>query len=230
MKYEQLVEFKRKKGHCMVPSKYKEDKYLGWWVSRQRASHANNKLGIDRERILDELGFAWKADLAQTSKPVDDKLWHQQYEKLLEYKQKNGNFMVPKRYEQDKALGRWVTRQRSYHNTNRMRLDRKRILDKIGFAWKPDAASTFKPDDKLWHQQYEKLVDLKRINGNCKKVPNKDQQDKSLGQWIRYQRYCQNRNRMRRDRKELLDALDFDWKADSLAAGSSATDVRGYAI
>jgi hypothetical protein len=69
----------------MVPCKYEHDKYLGWWVSRQRASHANNKLGIDRERILDELGFVWKADLAQTSKPVDDKLWHQQYEKLLEY-------------------------------------------------------------------------------------------------------------------------------------------------
>jgi hypothetical protein len=33
------------------------------------------------------------------------------------------------------------------------------------------------------------------------------------------------------DRKELLDALDFDWKAYSLATrSSSTTDVRSLAI
>jgi hypothetical protein len=43
--------------------------------------------------------------------------------------------MVPQKYEQDKSLGRWVSTQRKYQKTNKIRLDRKRILDEIGFAW-----------------------------------------------------------------------------------------------
>jgi 4-hydroxybenzoate polyprenyltransferase len=34
--------------------------------------------------------------------------WHQQYEKLVEFKRKNGHCSVPIRYGHDKALGRWV--------------------------------------------------------------------------------------------------------------------------
>jgi hypothetical protein len=162
--------------------------------------------------------------------------------------------MVPRSYEQDKPLGNWVYTQRKYNGNHKLGIDRKRILNEIGFTWKVEVAYNFKPDDKPWHQHYEKLLDLKRINGNCKKVPNKDQQDKSLAQWVRYQRYCQNNNKMRRDRKELLDALDFvwkekknkmrrdrkelldnlcfAWKADSLATtrSYSTTDVRGLAV
>jgi hypothetical protein len=44
--------------------------------------------------------------------------------------------MVPHKYKQDKSLGRWVSTQRKCNNNNTIRLDRKRILDEIGFAWK----------------------------------------------------------------------------------------------
>jgi hypothetical protein len=107
MKYEQLVKFKRTNGHCMVPNKYKEDTSLGAWVCTQRKYHKNNKLRLDRKRLLDESGFAWKDEGAPTFKP-DDKLWHQQYEKLVEFKRIYGHYMVPKCYEQDKSLGEWV--------------------------------------------------------------------------------------------------------------------------
>jgi hypothetical protein len=216
----------------MVPKSYEQNKsLLGRWVGKQRSDHKNNELTIDRKRILDELVFASKADRAHNFNPYD-KLWHQQCEKLLQYKQKNGHCMVPRSYEQDKPLANWVYTQRKYHGNHKLGIDRKRILNEIGFTWKVEVAYNFKPDDKPWHQHYEKLLDLKRINGNCKKVPNKDQQDKSLAQWVRYQRYCQNNNKMRRDRKELLDNLGFAWKTDSLATtrSYSSTDVRGLAI
>jgi hypothetical protein len=44
--------------------------------------------------------------------------------------------MVPHKYEQDKSLGQWVDKQRRNHVKNKMRLDRKSLLDKIGFVWK----------------------------------------------------------------------------------------------
>jgi hypothetical protein len=42
--------------------------------------------------------------------------------------------MVPKGYEQDKSLGRWVVTQRIYYN--KMLPDRKELLDEMGFVWK----------------------------------------------------------------------------------------------
>jgi hypothetical protein len=134
MQYEKLVEFRTKNGHCMVPQSYEQDKSFGKWVSAQRTINYNNTIRLDRKGLLDEIGFAWKAG-GRGLKP-NDKLWHQQYEKLLKFKQKNGNCMVPQSYEVDKSLGIWVAWQRKLHNNNKMRLHRKIILDKIGFAWK----------------------------------------------------------------------------------------------
>jgi hypothetical protein len=156
-----------------------------------------------------------------------DKKWNMNYEKLVKFKRTNGHCMVPRRYEQDKSLGEWVTKQRKVHNNNTIRLDRKRILDQIGFAWKADAAHQF--NDKLWHQQYEQLVEYKRINSNLK-VPKSNDKDKSLREWISTQRKHHNKNKMRPDRKELLDKIGFVWKYVTLAARASTNDVRGPVI
>jgi hypothetical protein len=220
--YEKLVEFKRTNGHCMVPQSSKDDKSLGQWVKNQRAGHANKKILPDRKGILDELGFAWKAD------PATDKLWLQQYEKLVEFKRKNGHCMVPSKYEQDKSLGRWVQTQRTYHDKDKLGIHRKELLDKIGFSWKANGALTFKPaDDKLWHQQYEKLLEYKRKNGHCKVPQTKNKDDKSLADWVRTQRARHANNKMLPARKKLLDKIGFAWKYYNLATRSSITNVRG---
>jgi hypothetical protein len=55
-----VVEFKRNKGHCMVPRRYQQDKSLGRWVDKQRSRHASNKMLPNRMELLDKIGFAWK--------------------------------------------------------------------------------------------------------------------------------------------------------------------------
>jgi hypothetical protein len=125
--YEKLVQFKRKREHCIVPNRHEQDKSLGIWVDTQRTIYRKNELRQDRKRLLNEIGFVWKNN---------DTLWDQRYEKLVEFKRINGNCMVPRRYKQDKSLGAWVGTQRTDHKNNKMRPDRKRILDEIGFAWK----------------------------------------------------------------------------------------------
>jgi hypothetical protein len=58
-----------------------------------------------------------------------------------------------------RLLEQWVRTQRKSHTKNKIRLDRKKILDEIGFAyWKAEGADNFKPYDKLWHQQYDKAL------------------------------------------------------------------------
>jgi uncharacterized protein YbgA (DUF1722 family) len=150
VKYEQLVEFNRTNGHCLVPHKYEQDKSLGEWVRKQRNIHNNNKMRLDRKIILDEIGFTWKADAHK----FKDKLWHQQYEKIVEFKRKNGHCQVPHKYEQDKSLGHWVCTQRNYHTNDKIRLDRKILLDDIGFVWKDEGVHNN-------NQHYYKLRDQK---------------------------------------------------------------------
>jgi hypothetical protein len=70
-----------------------------------------------------------------------DKQWDRLYEQLVEYKRINGHCMVTCKYEQDKSLGRWVSDQRSYHNKNKLRPDRKELLYQIGFAWNARACA-----------------------------------------------------------------------------------------
>jgi hypothetical protein len=61
-------------------------------------------------------------------------------------------------------------------------------------------------------------------------VPHRYERDKYLGKWVSNQRSIHNKNKLRRDRKELLDGIDFAWKADTHAARSSTNDVRGLVI
>jgi hypothetical protein len=132
-----LIEFQQTNGHFSVPQRNKEHRTLGIWVSRQRSFYKKNRLREDRKTLLDDIGFVWKGDAGSANNFNQyDQLWDQQYEKLVAFQRKNGHCVIPDRYQQDKALGRWVTKQRSYHTTNKkLRPDRKRLLDDIGFAW-----------------------------------------------------------------------------------------------
>jgi hypothetical protein len=129
--YEKLVEYKRENGHCNVPTRnYHEDMSLGAWVRSQRKLHSKNTIRLDRKDLLNKLGFVWRVDRSA--------LWNTQYEKLVEFKRKHGHCLVPQRFQEDVALGMWVSKQRQFHSKNTIRLDRKVLLDEIGFAWKAD--------------------------------------------------------------------------------------------
>jgi hypothetical protein len=195
--YEKLVEFKRKNGHCVVPSTYQEDMALGIWVSTQRKTHANNTIRPDRKNLLDELGFVWKADKSAA--------WNKQYEKLVEFKRKNGTCIVPRTYQEDLSLKWWVSKQRKTHADNIMRRDRMGLLHELGFAWGGGN------QDKIWHKQYEQLVEFKQKHGHCL-VPTGYQDDTPLALWVNTQRQLHNRNAMGLDRKGRLDEIGFIWR------------------
>ena len=59
VRYDQMMEFKERQGHCDVPVKWPENPQLGGWVSRQRQFKKSGKLLPDRERMLSGIGFKW---------------------------------------------------------------------------------------------------------------------------------------------------------------------------
>ena len=255
LQYEKLVQFRQKNGHCNVPTKgYKPDQSLGRWVSQQRCDHRKNKMQPDRKKLLVEIGFVWRVDRCiaapassvatpasnvATQPSSDDKKWHEQYEKLVEYRQKNGHCIVPHKYKQDKSLGRWVSNQRANHNNNIMRPDRKKLLVEIGFVWRvapiPDHASGIAADassiaaQEKWHEQYEKLVEFRRKIGHCI-VPRGFEQDKSLGRWVNQQRCNLTKNMLLPDRKKLLVEIGFVWRVEPIAVHASCVATHASSI
>jgi uncharacterized protein YbgA (DUF1722 family) len=216
--FEKLVEFRRKNGHCIMPPNYEQDKRLDNWVNKQRTYRKADKLRQDRKELLDELGFVWRAGSNENN--WFDKKWEQQFEKLVEFKRKNGHCLVPQEHGQDDSLGCWVNQQRVLQNKNIIIRDRKELLDELGFVWRIEIIDK-KCFDKKWKRQYEKLVEFKRKNGHCI-LRRGYEQDKSLGVWVGRQRTFLNNNKLRPDRKELLDELGFVWRFESAGKGHTA--------
>jgi len=57
-KFQELVEFKTREGHCNVPSKFKR---LGNWLVNQRQLKRRGKLAAQRIKRLNEIGVVWNA-------------------------------------------------------------------------------------------------------------------------------------------------------------------------
>lgn len=61
-RYNELVEYKRVNGDCMVPFKYPANPRLGQWVATQRSRYKMEHHGFlseDRIRLLNDIGFVW---------------------------------------------------------------------------------------------------------------------------------------------------------------------------
>lgn len=52
-KYEELVDFFKKNGHCNVPTKFRENSALGRWISTQRAQMKEWRRGVKTSMTLD---------------------------------------------------------------------------------------------------------------------------------------------------------------------------------
>merc|ERR1712224_71077 len=112
--YRRLIAFKNEHGHAVVPSKYQRDPQLGKWVDNQRRVYRQNKMPEERIGLLNLLRFEWGRNgyHSHTS-------WDEMYQRLVDYKIEHGNTRVPKRYQLDRQLGKWVDRQRQTNRKNK---------------------------------------------------------------------------------------------------------------
>jgi hypothetical protein len=80
-RFEELKEFRRNHGHCLVPSRYPETPELGVWVGTQRTQYrlymkakeggnpTVSSMNEDRVRALEALGFTWGLRNGRTTGP-----------------------------------------------------------------------------------------------------------------------------------------------------------------
>ena len=123
-RFEELITFKNRYGHCDVPSNWSENQALANWVIRQR-SRDKKKLTPDQRRRLESVGFS------QNKRETN---WERRYAELASFHRRQGHGDVPSTDPGLRPLCNWVFKQRE----RRARLTPKRVqlLNELGFRWK----------------------------------------------------------------------------------------------
>jgi hypothetical protein len=188
--FAKLKEYHRKHGDwcCLVPSRYKEDPYLGEWVLRQHKKRC--ELDSDRISRLESLGFVWVPH---------DRQSEEMFAKLEIYCNQNGDCLVPEHYEDDPSLGQWVSKQRSC----REGLDptRHHKLEALGFNWNAY--------DPQWENMFAKLEEHRDEKGDFL-VLYHYKHDPSLGKWLANMRH--RRDNLDPTCQERLESIGFVWQ------------------
>lgn len=125
-RYLELNSYKKRFKHCDVPQGYKESPVLGDWVSTQRTLYRLGKLGKERIRRLDGIGFVWEQR---------DALWETNFAALKAYHKRFRSYNVPTQYKENPVLGHWVSTQRTRYRRGKLAVERVRRLNEIGFEW-----------------------------------------------------------------------------------------------
>ena len=190
---ENLHQFKRKMGNCLVSAKYVTENgfKLGVWVNSQRRRYKRLTPGqIER---LNQLDFIWDSLSLQ---------WESGFHELKHFKQLQGHCRVPDNFKMDNgfSLGNWVKVQRK--NKSTMLQDRLKQLNMLGLVWNPF--------DEQWEKGFKQFKLFVDCEGHCL-VGDKyiDTDGYPLGNWVGTQR--QTKKKMSISKVERLDALGFIW-------------------
>ncbi|MFH2120305.1 MAG: Helicase associated domain protein [Pseudomonadota bacterium] len=135
---------------------------------------------------------------------IEDRLasWESMYEKLLEFKKKNGHCNVPDRWPEDLQLGKWVGKQRTKRNSGLLSTERIVRLNKIGFIWDLLASN--------WEEMFEYLLEFKQKNGHCN-VPSRWPENSKLSRWVSTQREFWKNGKLSENRINRLEEAGFEW-------------------
>ena len=193
--FEKIQKYKERFGHCNVPKKWTEDKSLGNWVDRQRDKYKNRELVDEHIKRLEEIDFVWEPH---------DASWEENYEKIKKYKERFGHCNVPKKWTEDKSLGKWVSWQREAYKNKTLEKKRIKHLEEIGFVW-----------DKLeaqWEEKFNALKEYKNDHGRCNVPYNWEKDGIKLGSWVKRQHQCYRKGKIAKERIKRLEDIGFEWE------------------
>jgi len=137
-KFEELLQFRKERGHCCVPHTFDENPSLARWVKRQRYQYKLKAEGkpstMTDERIvaLEQAGFVWDSHGAA---------WLERWQELVQFQQEFGHANVPSNHPQNPQLATWVKCQRRQYKLfwdgkpSNMSLERIQRLESVGFEW-----------------------------------------------------------------------------------------------
>jgi Helicase associated domain len=154
---DELKEYKLQHGNLRVPT---NTQGLGAFVAHARDQYRLSKLGKkhtmndEKFQTLLDLGFEFK--VGKTPVVTCPRLnWDERFQQLLQYKQENGDTIVPQHFSGYNNLGAWVKTQRGNYKLMKkgarsaMTAEMALKLSEIGFVWEVSTGSTMKRKPRL---------------------------------------------------------------------------------
>jgi outer membrane biogenesis lipoprotein LolB len=181
--FDKLRKYKEEHGHIDVSPK--EDRSLTAWLRHQRKESSKQKLSDEQIDSMSDMGFIWNSRGNRNS-------WEDKFNKLKEFKEKNGHCKVPLKL--DRQLNSWVDAQRQANKQGRLSEERIRKLEGLGVQWIV----------KSWESKFRKLHEFKDTYGHCN-VPLHT--EKQLYRWVVDQRRAHKRGKLSSERAKRLEEL-----------------------
>lgn len=208
-RYQELVEFKAKHGHCDVPVVYPENSKLGWFTKNMRTQRKAGALSAEKIAKLDAIGFAWvstrKATPPQNRNGIQEPLtssWKKSFDELVAYRTAHGDCDVPVKWKGNPQLGGWAAAQRALKKSGKLHAERERLLNEIEFDWHTSHTK------EEWETRFDQLKLYKQRFGDCC-VPTQWKENPQLGAWVANQRHKLKAGKLSGEKERLLTELGF---------------------
>lgn len=222
--YNLCCNYYKNNGNLRIPYNYIEnDIRLGLWLYRQRKKYKQHKLNEKEVSLLNNLEILWD---------TYDSDWVFMYEKAKEYKETNGNLLVPARHRTEDGydLGCWIgTQRKGYLNQGKHKLseERKNLLEDIEMVWDVNLSQWL-----LYFDEAQKFYN--QFGHLCIPVKYKTTSKLSLGKWLSHQRsiykQCIDENNLSsiQERVEYLESIGMDWNTNIQKNTSFGEQVLYY--
>ncbi|KAL3791878.1 hypothetical protein HJC23_010738 [Cyclotella cryptica] len=186
----ELKDFIAENGHGSIPTPYEANPPLGVWaanlrrqfVIREQAEHQSipykGYLTQERLSLLQRSGFDFTS--------LTERQFKMRLEELKDFKEKYGHTLVPEKYDENMALGAWVSNMRTLYRKRRSQ----------------SAAETKK--------KQQKVVD---DNGIIKEKGNKNLLKQKISPSKRKRQRSQRLSHLDDEKEKMLDEVGFVWNA-----------------
>jgi hypothetical protein len=205
-RFAELEAYRRRHGHCRVPSRSKKDPSLGHWVQHQRVLKRASRLRAKRIRRLEKIGFDW-VSRGRSVEFRDSTYWDTKWERMLarlaRFKRRFGQCLVPTGWPGTPKLSHWVSRQRKLKQQGLLSKDRRRRLEALGLDWRT-------ADSPRWERCFLRLLEFRRRFGHCH-VPAEWAENITLGRWVVKTRRLKRAGRLSAGKVRRLNEVGFVW-------------------
>ncbi|MBF0446603.1 MAG: helicase associated domain-containing protein [Magnetococcales bacterium] len=205
-----LAQFMASRKHCIVPQKWPENPRLAQWVSNLRRDYKKGTLPANQFERLNKLGFIWDAKAV---------FWEEMFVALTEYRELNGDCLVPENYQENSELGWWVATQRKARLTDQLDANRIERLAALDFIWDIE--------DAHWLEMYRQLFRFRQKTGHC--LVGKSQPDSlQLALWAEKQRAAFAKQQLSPDQISRLSQLGFIWDSKQVVVEEMLAILRTF--
>ena len=205
--YEVAKDYYEKNGNLVLPNSYvTEDGYgLGAWLSNQRHLINVGKINEDKLILLEKIGM-----ISTTRSNVKYLSWNEAYLLACEYYYVHGKLDMQENYVTDNSfsfsnysLGRWIQNQRFLYKNKKISEERINLLNEIKMVWTPYLT---------WEENYSLACTYYKEHGNLLVDGNYvTDEGFKLGKWILVQKTFYKKNKLSRDKVELLNKINMVW-------------------